>query len=98
MSESHTEVVSVRPPWTRDLEEGMNAKLEAMKDQIDELEARLVPPADGEVNICMGATVAKTRNFVPRNSHARISSVLSWALRAYKMFKRRLELQARAPT
>ena len=33
----------------------MNAKLEAMKDQIDELEARLVPPADDEVNICMEA-------------------------------------------
>ena len=33
----------------------MNAKLEAMQDQLDELKARPAPSADGEVNICMGA-------------------------------------------
>ena len=33
----------------------MNAKLEAMQDQLDELKARLAPSADDEVNICMGA-------------------------------------------
>ena len=40
MGESHIEVVSVQPPWAHDLE-NVDAKLEAMQGQLDELKAGL---------------------------------------------------------